>query len=121
MAEVLTTEDQTPEKVMESLSGFTALQRFLACRAVQQVETPDGEWLDVTLDYEEADLFPEDDLAMVAEIVQRLRVHDAAGVTLGVEPIERWATFREEHECAENCAACTRVINAISSIHLDEV
>ena len=32
----------------------------------------------------------------------------------GREPISRWKTFREEHECAEDCAGCARVAARLS-------
>jgi len=121
IADALTDETKSQEEVMASLAGFTGLQRFLACKAIVAVQSPDGEWLDVTIPVEDADLFPEDDLAMIAEIVQRLRAHDAVGVTVGVEPLDRWATFREEHRCPEDCEACARVVSTLSSVYMDPV
>lgn len=33
----------------------------------------------------------------------------------GREPLSRWATFREEHRCGPDCAACRRVQDAVSA------
>jgi hypothetical protein len=114
-------DEKPQEEVMALLAGFTSLQRWLACKAIVAVEGEPGDWHDVTLDPDDADFFPEDDLAMVAEIVQRVRDLDAAGVRIGVEPAERWATFREEHQCDEDCEACARVLDAFSSVHMGGV
>lgn len=104
-------------RALDAISRYGRLQKVLATRAIEQVEI-DGEWIDVDLSaLEEDELaeFPEDDLAMVAEIVQRLRTHDAAGVRVGVEPLDRWATFRRLHGCGEDCEGCEELVRSLSS------
>ena len=66
--------------------------------------------------------FPEDDLAMIAEIVQRTRAFDALGVRIGVEPLDRWARFHQEHGLdGEDCEHCRSVQQAFSSIDVGAV
>jgi hypothetical protein len=91
---------------------------------VQAVETAPDVWEAVTLTVESMTdgSLPEDDLAMVAEIVQRLRGHDAKGVRIGVEPFDRWDSFREAHGCPdENCEGCKKLIELFSSVDVDGV
>lgn len=66
--------------------------------------------------------FPEDDLSMIAEIVQRLRAFDARGVRIGVEPLDRWARFHQEHGLdAEGCEHCERLAREFSSVDVGAV
>lgn len=67
--------------------------------------------------------YPEDDLTMIAAIVQRLRGVDARGVRIGVEPLDRWATFHREHGLGDpdGCDDCVRAAEKLSSIHVGAV
>ena len=102
---------------LERIKTFAAFQRQLVAAAL----------VEPALSYEEiseavlAGTLPEDDLAMIAEIVQRLRFRDAQGVRVGVEPLDRWARFREEHRCPEDCPDCERVLDAFSSTDVGDV
>ncbi len=105
-------------KALERIRQFGEFQRHLVSFAVKAVETAPNEWEAVTLTPESMTdgSLPEDDLALVAEIVQRLRAHDAKGVRIGVEPLDRWAMFREAHACKDDCEGCQNVASAFSSI-----
>jgi hypothetical protein len=59
---------------------------------------------------------------MVSEIVQRLRVTDARGVRIGVEPLDRWASFREAHGCPDqDCPGCAQLVRELSSVDVGDV
>lgn len=123
-AELAQSENGNREQALERLASYGEFQRHLVCAAVCGVETSPDVFEPITLTAES--LFdgslPEDDLAMVAEIVQRLRAHDARGVRIGVEPIDRWATFREAHGCDGDepgnppCKGCEKLVAALSSV-----
>lgn len=114
------TEEQR-KRGMERLSEFGRLMRYLSITAIEEVEVEPDVWEPVTLTMDDIDALPEDDLAMVAEIVQRLRGTDARGVTIGVEPLSRWETFRELHSCDEGCSSCEKVIERLSSSNVGSV
>jgi len=63
---------------------------------------------------------PEEDLEMLMRIVTGRQSFDAAGVRIGVEPLDAWATFRDEHECAPDCQACVEARRQLSSLQLDD-
>lgn len=113
--------DEQRERVLSRMKDYGRLQRYLAINAIEEVEE-DGGWYPIDLELDDLDALPEDDLAMVAEIVQRLRNQDARGVTIGVEPLDRWATFREAHGCADQgCPSCEEVIRRFSSSDMGPV
>ena len=123
-AELAASANGAREKALERIASYGAFQRELVRAAVTAVESESGAWLPVELSAADvADgALPEDDLAMVAEIVQRLRAHDARGVKIGVEPLDRWATFREAHGCSdEGCEGCQKLIDALSSVDVGAV
>jgi hypothetical protein len=127
---------ETRERVLGKLKDYGKLQRLLAVESIQFVELEaddpqahdvmgeDGaRWLRVKLTIADtySDL-PEDDLAMVAEIAQRLRLYDARGVRIGVEPLDRWTSFREAHGCPdEDCRGCQALIEQFSAAHVGAV
>ncbi len=111
-------------EILERVRQYGQFQRELVRAAVVAVESAPDKWQDVTLTLDDigGGSLPEDDLALVAEIVQRLRATDARGVKIGVEPIDRWATFREAHSCPdEGCPGCQKLIDELSSLDVDEV
>ncbi|MDW8339679.1 MAG: hypothetical protein RMM28_11130 [Thermoleophilia bacterium] len=119
--ELAAAEDGQREKVLERIAAYGRFQRELARAAIVAVEV-DGDWEEVELSPDDLSDLPEDDLAMVAEIVQRLRAYDARGVRIGVEPLDRWATFREAHGCPdEDCPGCAKLVAALSSADLGSV
>jgi hypothetical protein len=100
----------------EALRRLDDYQRFLVSRALVEPK----------LSYEdlaEGSPFrpPEEDVWMLMEIFARERNLDAVGVMLGIEPLDRWATFRDQHGCGEGCEACAQVINAFSSVDVGAV
>jgi len=52
-------------------------------------------------------------------IVTGRQTFDAAGVRIGVEPLDAWATFRDEHGCAPDCQACVTARGRLSSVLFD--
>lgn len=109
------TKAKERDEKLERLRTFGAFQRRLVAAALVE---PALTYEEITEAVEEQTL-PEDDLAMIAEIVQRLRHRDARGVRIGVEPLDRFARFREEHSCAEDCPGCTRLVQSFSTLDVD--
>jgi len=95
------------------LSDYIDLLRFLVSSAL----------VEPAVSYEQikAGLLPNEDIELLAAIVGRKRDTDAKGVILGVEPLERWATFREKHRCAPGCEACQEVIDEFSTVDVGAV
>ena len=116
--DLATSENGEREKTLERIARYGEFQRHLVCAAVSAVQTAPDTFEPITLSPESLlqEALPEDDLAMISEIVQRLRAHDARGVRIGVEPLDRWAMFREAHGCDdENCKGCQKLIDALST------
>lgn len=112
------------DRVLRRLAELGRFQRALVRASVVEVEQ-DGEFIPVELSEEDVAgdaALPEADLAMIAEIVQRLRGYDARGVRIGVEPLDRWEAFREAHGCPdEDCEGCRKVLEQFSSTGVGEV
>jgi hypothetical protein len=72
--------------------------------------------LDPLITPEEVEQLPTDDRTMLMEIANRERDTDALGVSLGVEPLSRWETFRRFHKCSEDCESCEEVRREFSSV-----
>lgn len=112
------------EEARTAVARYAAFQRELVCAAIAEVDRGDGEFVPVELSPADldGDALPEDDLAMVAEIAQRLRAHDARGVRIGVEPIDRWAAFRSAHGCPDqDCPGCAALVRELSTAHVGDV
>ncbi|MEK6252798.1 MAG: hypothetical protein AABM43_12885 [Actinomycetota bacterium] len=104
---------QVIQKVASDASGLNTLvdlYRWLVTETVIEPELTEEDLKDRKL--------PTEDLTMLVEFAGRRRNVDARGVTLGIEPIERWDTFRQMHGCAEECEACTAVIGEFSTTQL---
>lgn len=95
------------------LSDYIDLLRLLVSSALVEPE--------VSYEQIKQGLLPNEDVELLAAIVSRRRDTDAKGVILGVEPLERWATFREEHRCPPGCEACQKVIEAFSTVDVGAV
>jgi hypothetical protein len=124
LASDLASGDGERQQVLERIARYGEFQRHLVCAAVVAVETEPGDFAPVALRPEDLldGSLPEDDLAMIAEIIQRLRAHDAKGVRIGVEPLDRWATFRAAHGCPDtDCPGCAKLVQALSSADLGAV
>lgn len=61
--------------------------------------------------------FPQQDLEMIAGILNRRVSFDAAGRRIGVEPLDTFATFLQEHECQPDCSACQASRDRLSTVH----
>lgn len=110
------------EVKLARMREFAMFQRHLVCAAVVAVETATDVWEDVTLSVDGLDVLPEDDLALVSEIVLRLRASDARGVRIGVEPIDRWGLFREAHGCPDqDCPGCQELVERLSTADVGAV
>ena len=106
-------DDDSRDKLLGEVTKLVEYERRLAVSAI----------LEPHITYEEATEFPEDDLAMVAQIVQRMRAYDAEGVRIGVAPLDRFATFHQEHGLgeADGCDACFRVAQRLSTVDVGGV
>lgn len=119
--------DVPQEELVQRIRRFAAFQKHLVKAAVTEVETAPGVWDPVALTDHHVAVLPEDDLAMVSEIVQRLRAYDAKGVRIGVEPLNRWAEFCAAHGCedtgegAEGCQGCQTLQQRFSSVDVGGV
>lgn len=107
------------EERLAALKEFADFQRWLSRQAIVAVGDQAGDqWTPVALTDDTIRELPEDDLAMIAEIVMRLRGEDARGVTVGVAPLDRWAMFRELHSCDPDCGACEEIRQRLSTADL---
>lgn len=71
----------------------------------------------VTLD--DLDGLPWEDLEELMRLCTGQLPFDSAGVRVGVEALDAWATFREEHRCPdEGCEACARAQGRLSTVHV---
>lgn len=106
----LATDEAKHAKIVEEISKFGEYQRRIVAASL----------VEPALTYEEvaAGDLPEDDLAMIANIVQRLTNVDARGVTIGVEPLDHWARFHDLHGLPPDggCDGCRRIVAESSSI-----
>lgn len=112
-------DDVSDEAKREELLGeMTKLAEYSRHLVAAALVEPD-------LTYEEVSSgdYPEDDLTMIAAIVQRMTSVDARGVRIGVEPLDRWATFHSEHGLgeADGCDDCIRAAEKFSSAHVGAV
>jgi len=107
-------DDTKRAKLIEETNKLSEYERRLVAAALVEPE----------LTYEEISSgeFPEDDFAMILEIVQRRRAYDARGVRIGVEPLDRWEAFHREHGLdEEGCEHCQRLADEFSSVHVGAV
>lgn len=62
--------------------------------------------------------FPIDDLELLAALINRQAAYDAAGRRIGVEPLDTFRLFRDQHGCAESCPACEQARGELSTVHV---
>jgi hypothetical protein len=85
------------------------------------------EWLvtqmviEPALEVEDLEELPQEDVDMLVAIAQRNRFRDAAGVRLGVMPLDEAERFRHWHKCADGCPACQAWQQEFSSIDVGEL
>jgi hypothetical protein len=110
------------DEKLARLAEFTAFQRELARAAVVEIQDANGIWAAATLSADDLRDLPDADVEMIAMIVLRLRGTDARGVTVGVEPLDRWRRFHESHGLdPEGCEACKAFLDELSTADVGAV
>lgn len=110
-----------PEARIRRLAEFGAFQRELVAAAVMEIADGD-KWEPLRLTGDEVRELPDQDVEMVAMIVLRIRSTDARGVTVGVEPIDRWARFHETHGIdPASCPSCQAFVDELSTADVGPV
>jgi hypothetical protein len=104
---------EKPQIDAEVLAHYIDLLRFMVSAALVEPE--------VSYEQIKAGMLPNEDLELLAAVVGRKRDTDARGVILGVEPLERWATFRTEHGCPAGCEACQKVVEQFSTVDVGDL
>jgi hypothetical protein len=103
--------EEEPAITEERLLKLAQLNRYLMSQML--VDPP------MTVEELGSAKLPSEDILMLTEFATRERVVDARGVALGVEPIDRWDTWVQAHDCPDNCHACLKVVRALSSVIAD--
>lgn len=102
------------ERFQQRLRDAARLTKTLVLEALRP------SYPDLTL--EELDEFPWDDLEELMRLCTGQEAFDSRGVRVGVERIDSWATFQDEHRdgpcLGEGCPGCARAREALSSLHL---
>lgn len=71
-------------------------------------------------DPDKIELVPPVDYRWALAIAMGEEDRDGEGRRLwGREPLSRWATFREEHDCPPDCEKCSRAIDRLSVVGAD--
>lgn len=65
--------------------------------------------------------FPSNDAEWLGGVMLREIDIDAKGVRLGIEPLDRWASFRHFHDCPADCGSCAALQDEFSSVDLSRV
>jgi hypothetical protein len=102
-------DEEAAEKANQYIADFGRLAKHLVAEALVEPE----------LTVDDLDEVPEEDLEMLMRIVTGRQTFDAAGVRIGVEPLNAWATFRDEHGCPPDCEACVKARRSLSSVLFD--
>jgi len=103
-------DEQAAEKANQYIADFGRLTKHLVAEAL----------VEPALSVDDLDEVPEEDLEMLMRIVTGRQTFDAAGVRIGVEPLDAWATFCDEHGCDPGCPACLAARGRLSSVLLGE-
>jgi hypothetical protein len=103
-------DEEAAEKANQYIADFGRLTKHLVAEALVEPQ----------LTIEDLDEVPEEDLEMLMRIVTGRQTFDAAGVRIGVEPLDAWATFCDEHGCPPDCQACGKARGRLSSVLLSE-
>jgi len=103
-------DEQAAEKANQYIADFGRLTKHLVAEALVEPE----------LTVADLDEVPEEDLEMLMRIVTGRQTFDAAGVRIGVEPLDAWATFRDEHQCPPDCEACVTARGRLSTVLLGD-
>lgn len=107
-------EDGSPPGLdLENVKALSGLRRALAAMCLVDPALSADELLSSGI--------PAEDIDLLAAIAMRERDTDARGVKLGVMPLSRFDTFREEHGCPEDCPSCQAVTGRFSTRRPDAV
>lgn len=98
--------EPAPTVTLDDVRELYDLHKWLVVQTVIEPE----------LELDDLHDLPQEDLEMLTQIATRERTTDAAGRSLGTEPLSRWATFRDKHGCAPGCEACAEVVNEFSTV-----
>jgi hypothetical protein len=109
LSKAATATSRRPRRRTKYIADFGRLTKHLVAEALVEPE----------LTVDDLDEVPEEDLEMLMRIVTGRQTFDAAGVRIGVEPLDAWATFRDEHGCPPDCEACVKARGRLSSVLLD--
>jgi hypothetical protein len=107
----VTSDPEVAARVQQRISDFARLTKHAVAEAL----------VEPTLTVKELEQIPPDDLEMLMRIVTGRQPFDAAGVRIGVEPIDAWATFPSSHQCPADCEACKNALAALSSVDVGDV
>jgi hypothetical protein len=105
------TDPEAAGRLAKHVSDFNELSKHLVAAAL----------VDPVMTVDDLQAVPDEDLEMLMRIVTGRAAFDAAGVRIGVEPVDAWATFRDEHKCAPDCAHCVEARRRLSSLYVDEL
>lgn len=59
---------------------------------------------------------PQLDLDLLTMLATRQTNMDASGAVIGVEPLQRYTVWREEHGCGDDCVHCNAVVARFSTL-----
>lgn len=109
------TDPEAAARLAKHVADFGRLTKHLVAEAL----------VEPAMTVDELDEIPDDDLEMLMRIVTGRQAFDAAGIRIGVEPVDAWATFRHAHGCDElrdeDCPRCLEARRRLSSLHVDEL
>lgn len=109
--EVLGADDERVSEEGEGVREY--LDRLVAAVLVEPTLPVDE---DGTPDPEAVDLLHPNDYRWLVAIAMGEEDFDGEGRRMwGREPLSRFATFRHEHGCSEDCDGCSRVVNRFSA------
>jgi hypothetical protein len=92
---------------MDLVRGLAQLRRHLAAMCLVDPAMSADDLLSGDI--------PAEDIDLLASIAMRERDTDALGVKLGVTPLSRFESFREEHGCPEDCESCAALTGRFST------
>ena len=98
-------EGEGPRFDLEMVKQMAELTRYLVLQAVVEPKLAEADLAEI----------PQEDVDMLIAIAQRMRVYDARGVRLGVEPLARFELWRNKHGCTADCPACRDVQSQFST------
>ena len=101
------------------LAENTVLNHWVVTQMVREVSNDGEEWAKVELQVDGEGLLdpplPSEDVIMLLDFAERLRVTDARGVVMGVTPLSAYARFLHAHRehglCGADCPGCEELRN----------